>query len=73
MGDNAALANEFELPFSDLTPTEREMLSRTSVCSEARACSGFGPDEEHPKNDEGPDASAQGRRPEGIAGTRADE
>ncbi|KAG0421179.1 hypothetical protein HPB47_002942, partial [Ixodes persulcatus] len=26
MGDNAALANEFELPFSDLTPTEREML-----------------------------------------------
>ncbi|KAG0428865.1 hypothetical protein HPB47_024180, partial [Ixodes persulcatus] len=29
MGDNAALANEFELPFSDLTPTEREMLVRT--------------------------------------------
>ncbi|KAG0431077.1 hypothetical protein HPB47_022103 [Ixodes persulcatus] len=27
MGDNAALANEFELPFSDLTPTEREMLN----------------------------------------------
>ncbi|KAM7290748.1 uncharacterized protein ISCGN_027344 [Ixodes scapularis] len=29
MDDNAALANEFELPFSDLTPTEREMLLRT--------------------------------------------
>ncbi|KAG0418306.1 hypothetical protein HPB47_004945, partial [Ixodes persulcatus] len=29
MGDNAALANEFELPFSDLKPTEREMLVRT--------------------------------------------
>ncbi|KAG0437975.1 hypothetical protein HPB47_017205 [Ixodes persulcatus] len=29
MGGNAALANEFELPFSDLTPTEREMLVRT--------------------------------------------
>ncbi|KAM7309973.1 hypothetical protein ISCGN_006942, partial [Ixodes scapularis] len=29
MYDNAALANEFELPFSDLTPTEREMLLRT--------------------------------------------
>ncbi|KAG0415450.1 hypothetical protein HPB47_007373, partial [Ixodes persulcatus] len=26
MGGNAALANEFELPFSDLTPTEREMV-----------------------------------------------
>ncbi|KAG0427993.1 hypothetical protein HPB47_024992 [Ixodes persulcatus] len=29
MGGNAALANEFELPFSDLTPTEREMVVRT--------------------------------------------
>ncbi|KAG0432307.1 hypothetical protein HPB47_020952 [Ixodes persulcatus] len=28
MGGNAALANEFELPFSDLTPTEREMVAR---------------------------------------------
>ncbi|KAG0412701.1 hypothetical protein HPB47_010146 [Ixodes persulcatus] len=26
MGGNAALANEFQLPFSDLTPTEREMV-----------------------------------------------
>ncbi|KAG0431045.1 hypothetical protein HPB47_022148 [Ixodes persulcatus] len=29
MGGNAALANEFELPFSDLTPTERQMAVRT--------------------------------------------
>ncbi|KAG0444255.1 hypothetical protein HPB47_013998 [Ixodes persulcatus] len=29
MGGNAALANEFQLPFSDLTPTEREMVVRT--------------------------------------------
>ncbi|KAM7287413.1 cystathionine gamma-lyase [Ixodes scapularis] len=29
MDDNAALANEFELPFIDLTPTEREKLLRT--------------------------------------------
>ncbi|KAM7303115.1 uncharacterized protein ISCGN_018623 [Ixodes scapularis] len=29
MDDNATLAIEFELPFGDLTPTEREMLLRT--------------------------------------------
>ncbi|KAG0426436.1 hypothetical protein HPB47_026455 [Ixodes persulcatus] len=29
MDGNAALASEFGLPFSDLTPTEREMLLRT--------------------------------------------
>ncbi|KAG0415199.1 hypothetical protein HPB47_007647 [Ixodes persulcatus] len=29
MGGNAAPANEFELPFSVLTPTEREMVVRT--------------------------------------------
>ncbi|KAG0426204.1 hypothetical protein HPB47_026694 [Ixodes persulcatus] len=31
MDDNAALANEFELTFSDLTPTELEMLLRTHI------------------------------------------
>ncbi|KAG0433127.1 hypothetical protein HPB47_020214, partial [Ixodes persulcatus] len=39
MGDNAALANEFELPFSDLTPTEREMLEVTQ--HNEKAANGF--------------------------------
>lgn len=38
-----------------------------------RVLSAHGPGEERPRNDEGPNASAQGRRPQGIAETRADE
>ncbi|KAG0410771.1 hypothetical protein HPB47_012099 [Ixodes persulcatus] len=41
MGDNAALANEFELPFCDLTPTEREMLGDIVGSSEQAVLYGF--------------------------------
>ncbi|KAM7292760.1 hypothetical protein ISCGN_025898 [Ixodes scapularis] len=44
MNDNAALANEFELPFSDLTPTEREMLVRTQNSGETIEYGGAKPD-----------------------------